>query len=187
MDSQLVGMNGRMENNMKKTATTEQILESLKHVLGQDKYGEFVNTDLQERIKEILLFLMDTKSIELCKKMMRQSGSYCAKHYNRTWISQAISLSNKGMSLVDFIDHVNKDIWGEMIYEVKGQKVYITYKTCVGEELAAKKDVPEIFCEWIAGWQEGFFTEVYDRKVDVTVMKSESTEGNNCEFEINLY
>lgn len=171
---------------MKKTATTEQILESLKYVIGQDKYGEFVNADLQERIKEILLFLMDSKSVDLCKKIMRQSGAYCAKHYNRTWISQAISLSNKGMALAEFIDHVNKDIWDEMIYEVRGQKVYITFKTCVGEELAAKKDFPAIFCEWIAGWQEGFFTEVFDRKVEVAIIKMEEAEDNNCEFEINL-
>jgi len=161
--------------------------ETKQKVLDQCKSCQQISNDkeMAQCVQEVMIkFDQVVPDKEKREKVMEKLGNTCFNNFFGK-IAEGIKKNSSGMA--EIVQNINKLSGGEH-FKLEGNKVYATFNQCLCQIGVRETEafISKIYCSCSLGWMKSLFKTVLDKPVNVELLESIVSGGNNCRFVIDL-
>ncbi len=116
------------------------------------------------------------------KELMESCGRSCLMPAMKL---QVLDIRKKTENLKEFVETVNRELFGEGHLRIEGNAIYGKHDTCycpLVQSYSVK--YPEFYCNCRQGWLKELYSEVFDKDVHTEVTASILRGDPYCEYKI---
>ena len=159
-----------------------RILQSIKKYAGDDVYEEIKKTCGESNVKAIVSELENACGAEAVARVLKPCGTQCIPE---SCIVKARAIYSQSHDLDDFLRALNETRIGGGKLHVNDGKIIGIYEQCDCSLARKIKGLSPLFCYCSEGWYERLFSAVFEKPVEVKLVRTILDGSDRCEFEIS--
>ena len=160
----------------------ERILESIRIDAGDGVYQRIKGTCGESDVRAIISELENACGAEVVARVMKPCGRQCIP---ASGIKRAKSIYTQAAGIEDFLSKLNETFIGGGKLHIKDSKIIGIYEQCYCGLAKRIKGLSPLFCHCSEGWYEKLFSSVFEKPVDVRLVRTILDGADRCEFEIS--